>query len=156
MNPILADRTVRWSGSATRRAAPGPDKQYAAAIDRHRTRATRHKNGDPNSPSFRNLQFIDQLARSPHTSPWPQIAEEIGVAKRVEFDGKSTEELRDRVIELMAGEHERQARQDSALQLAALSGDFSQVREACMTHADALIEIGYLSDEISDREARGR
>lgn len=155
-DPRRRDGLVRWSGRATQRAAPGPHKQLARALGlKGHSRVSRYKAGDPHSPAAKGIAYVDALARGDRTSAWAQISSEVVVIKRAQYDGVATEVLEARYMELVHEEHALQAEQDKALMHAALTKRFDGVADAVCSHADRLLELASLAEEINERKERG-
>lgn len=146
-----SDRLIRWAARAATRAAPGPHKQYARAAGISRSRATRHLNGDAYAPASRFFELLDGLARNPKTTPFPLITEAILVTKRADFEGVDDEVLRSRLNELAMQEHEREAAQNRAIQVALLSRDYTELANPLLSHADALVEMAAIAEELEAR-----
>lgn len=152
IDPIRLDRLIGIGGRATGRAAPGPQKRYAAALGISRTRACRHMQGDPHSPATRSLRYIYNLSRGRGTSPWPQIAEEIAVAKQAQVETASTETLVTRWWELTYREHRLEASENEA----AVSGTLEELADADVQEAEATLERAAISRELAARRVEPR
>lgn len=147
VDPVRLDSLIVIGGRATRRAAPGPQKRYAAALGISRTRACRHMQGDPHSPATRNLSYIWALARGRGTTPWPQIAEEIAVAMQARIADSSTESLVMRWWQLTTREHRLEARENEAT----MSAPLLDLADADVEEAEAQLERAAISRELAGR-----
>ncbi|HEX6938602.1 MAG TPA: hypothetical protein VF158_04270 [Longimicrobiales bacterium] len=152
IDPVRLDRLIAIGGRATTRVAPGPQKRYAAALGISRTRACRHMQGDPHSPATRNLAYIYTLSRGRGTSPWPQIAEEIAVAKQAQIEDSSTELLVLRWWELTRREHTLEAAENDAV----VSGSLEELADADVQEAEAALERAAISRELAARKVDPR
>lgn len=147
IEPVRLDQLIAIGGRATARVAPGPQKRYAATLGISRTRACRHMQGDPHSPATRNLTYIYTLSRGRGTSPWPQIAEEIAVAKQAQIQCASTEMLVVRWWELTHREHRLEAAQNEAV----VAGTMEELADADVQEAEAALERAAISRELAGR-----
>jgi len=152
IDPVRLDRLIAIGGRATRRAAPGPQKRYAGTLGISRTRACRHMQGDPHSPATRNLSYIYTLSRGRGTSPWPQIAEEIAVAKQAQIEDASTEMLVVRWWELTIAEHRLEAAENAAV----VAGTLEEIADADVQEAEAALERAAISRELAARRVDPR
>lgn len=147
IDPVRLDRLIAIGGRATRRAAPGPQKRYAGTLGISRTRACRHMQGDPHSPATRGLAYIYTLAKGRGTSPWPQIAEEIAVAKQAQIERSSTEALVIRWWQLTHREHRLEAAENEAT----ISAPLLELADADVHEAEVSLERAAISRELAAR-----
>lgn len=155
--PERLDQLIARSGAANRRAAPGPLKQYASAVDVDISTACRHRKGDKHAPATKLLVVVDQLARGEHTSAWPLIAESIATAYQAEFSERSTQDLERELEELTDAEHDLEADLNRETARFPIQHDHERCAQADLAEAETLLRRAAIHRELAERErVRGR
>ena len=150
MNAYRTDALVAHAAGATRRAYPGPQKQYAHDAGVTKSTASRHLNGDPHSPAAKFLRGVMIVG-------YPLLAEGIAALEQANAR-RSTDELWQLRARLNELEHTADAESDRHTLRAAFSPTADQLEAAAdadVREAELCLERAAILRELALRVEHG-
>lgn len=154
-DPLLADTLASMAAQVVRDCAPGPAKRWARAVGVSRSRASRHRSGDPHSPATRVLEVFYALADSDVATAIPLLREVVSVVYARKFKRMTAPALEAKLRELRTREHTLE-RDENAATTAWLESQDNPEALAALDRAHALKLDCHLEILMVIRELRAR